>query len=84
MMIKFVTLLSLCYIAVSVQDITKFGAIFNEDTLLAQKTNQNAIQQAINKANSSDSVGDDRVILVPSKTFYTLPFNFNYCKNVIF
>jgi len=62
----------ICHHVISFQEIIKFGAVPNEDTLIAQQKNQAAINQAIAKANSPESFGDNRTVLIEKK-FYTLP-----------
>lgn len=65
------------------QDITSFGAVKNEDTLSAQQTNQVAIMQAIAQANLTTSAGDDRVVIVPTHTYYTLPIVLDHVYDVV-
>jgi hypothetical protein len=54
-------------------DIESYGAIPYADNLKDHITNQKAIQAAINAASQSLI---DRVVRVPAKTFYTMPFKF--------
>lgn len=65
------------------QNILKFGAIPNEDSLQAQQANAKAINEAIIKANSSDSFGDARIVVIPNKKFYTLPIKINKCQDIV-
>jgi hypothetical protein len=84
-MISSVAVLCLLVLQVySAQDILIMGAIPNEDTLSAQITNQLIIQRAIDIANASSSIGDDRMVIIPhKKTFYTLPFVINYAHDIV-
>lgn len=65
------------------QNILNFGAISNEDTLQAQTANAHAINAAIAKANSSESTGDSRVVVIPKGKFYSLPITINYCFDIV-
>ena len=60
--------------ALCFQDILAFGAVPNEDTLVAQQKNQRAIALAIKHALLPTSGGDDRTVLIPQQKFYSLPF----------
>lgn len=73
----------LIVLAASAQNILHFGAIPDEDTLSAQTANAHAINFAIIKANSSESVGDARVVVIPRGKFYTLPITINYCNHIV-
>lgn len=78
--------LAICFLTtfcVCIQNILQFGAVPNEDTLQAQTLNAHALDAAIKKANSSESVGDARIVVIPHGKFYTLPFSINYCKNIV-
>ena len=57
----------------AIQDIMHFGAIPNEDSLKAQVANAKAINLAIEKARDKESTGDERIVVVPTKKFYTMP-----------
>ena len=52
-------------------DIIQFGAVPHSDNVKDHFTNQKAIMEAIKAANESKI---DRVVRVPAKTFYTMPF----------
>lgn len=65
------------------QNILKFGAIPNEDSYPAQQANAKAINQAIIQANSSDSFGDARIVVIPNQKFYTLPLKINSCQDIV-
>lgn len=52
-------------------DIMHFGAIPNSDNIKDHFANQKAILAAIKAANEATI---DRVIRIPNKTFYTMPF----------
>ena len=65
------------------QNILKFGAISNEDSYPAQQANAKAINQAIIQANSSDSFGDARIVVIPNQKFYTLPLKINSCQDIV-
>ena len=66
-------LLSLLHLTFSVQDITHFGAIKNDDSLQAHLANQKALTQAIETAKSPSSQGDARIVVIPSHKYYSLP-----------
>jgi polygalacturonase len=83
-MIDRVLLLSLlAAICACSQNILRFGAIPNDDTLHAQTANAHAISAAIAAANSSASTGDARVVVVPRGKFYSLPFTLNHCNHIV-
>lgn len=73
-------LVTLCVCA---QNILQFGAVPDEDTLQAQTLNAHALDAAIKKANSSESLGDARIVMIPKGKFYTLPFTIHYCNNIV-
>ena len=50
---KILVIALVCTLALAYQDILQFGAIPNDDTLVAQKKNQAAILQALKTAISS-------------------------------
>jgi polygalacturonase len=54
-------------------DIESYGAVAHADNINDHIANQKAIQAAINAASQSPI---DRVVRVPEKTFYTMPFKF--------
>lgn len=62
--------LSLISIIFAAYDITQYGAVPHSDTISDQFKNQRAILAAIKDANKSEN---DRVIRIPSKTFYSMP-----------
>ncbi len=55
----------------SVVDIMQFGAVPFSDNVKDHFQNQKAIAQALLAANASLT---DRVVRIPAKTFYTMPF----------
>ncbi len=67
-------LLLLVFIIIGLQaavDIMQFGAVPHSDNVRDHFQNQKAITLAFLKANQSLT---DRVVRVPAKTFYTMPF----------
>lgn len=82
-MISIFIWLSLLLITSPRQNIMDYGAVANEDSLRAQQANQKAIMQAIAKANSSESIGDQRVILIPNSKFYSLPFFISQASDIV-
>lgn len=63
-----------CLIIIStlaVFDIMHYGAIPHSDNVKDHFVNQKAIMSAILAANASSI---DRVVRIPAKTFYTMPF----------
>jgi hypothetical protein len=72
--IAFLIIIScLLYSGRSAFDIESYGAIPHSDNIKDHFTNQKAIQAAINAASQSLI---DRVVRVPAKTYYTMPFKF--------
>jgi len=67
---KLIIITSLLVLCFSIYDILQFGAVPNSDTVSDQFRNQRAILNAIAAANSSKG---ERIIRIPSKTFYTMP-----------
>jgi hypothetical protein len=67
---KLIIITLLLTLSFSIYDILQFGAIPNSDTVTDQFKNQRAILNAIAAANSSKG---ERIIRIPSKTFYTMP-----------
>ena len=68
------TFLLLVFIIISLQgavDIMQFGAVPHSDNVRDHFQNQKAITLALQKANQSLT---DRVVRIPAKTFYTMPF----------
>ncbi len=65
----------------SAVDIMQFGAIPHSDNVKDHFQNQKAIQQAILAANASIT---DRVIRIPAKTFYSMPFKVENMHNITF
>ena len=63
----------------SIFDITQYGAIPNSDNVKDHFTNQNAITQALLAANASQI---DRVVRIPAKTFYSMPFKILNMNNI--
>jgi hypothetical protein len=62
-------------------DIMQFGAVPHSDNVRDHFQNQKAIAQAIIKANESLT---DRVVRIPAKTFYTMPFKIENMHNITF
>ena len=84
MKIYLLTLLLILPWTLAIQDIRLFGAIANEDTLSAQIANQKAINKAIEKACDKDSVGDERIVVIPEKKkFYTMPVVIQNTHNIV-
>lgn len=52
-------------------DIMQYGAVPHSDNIRDHFQNQKAISQAILAVNASQT---DRVLRIPAKTFYTMPF----------
>ena len=82
-LLKIFAICLLLFFSICEQNILKFGAIPNEDTLQAQTANAHAIAAAIAKANSSESTGDARVVVIPKGKFYSLPIRLNHCYDII-
>jgi hypothetical protein len=80
---KYLAILLLFLLAGCEQNILFFGAIPNEDSLHAQIVNAKAITDAIIKANSSESRGDARVVVIPLKKFYSMPIAINFCNDIV-
>jgi hypothetical protein len=76
---KLVFIIILVYCSDCAFDITNYGAVPNSDNLKDHFVNQNAIQAAILAANSSVI---DRVVRIPAKTYYTMPFSFYNMHNI--
>ena len=65
-------------LAASQHDIQFLGAISGEDTQQAQIKNTQVIEAALLKANASE----DRTVLIPSKTYYSMPITLRGLVNV--
>lgn len=83
MFYRVIVLALLPILLLSSQNILKFGAIPNEDSYPAQQANAKAINQAILQANSSDSFGDARIVVIPNQKFYILPIKINNCQDIV-
>lgn len=65
----------------SAVDIMQFGAIPNSDNVWDQFKNQKALTQAFLAANALET---DRVVRIPAKTFYSMPFKIENMHNITF
>lgn len=81
-MFRLLSILLLLHSCHSVQNIKLFGAIANEDSVTAQWINQKAINAAIIAANRSDSIGDNRIVVIPKDTYYSMPIALAYVNNI--
>lgn len=81
-MLNKTTLILLLAISInSAVDIMQFGAIPNSDNVKDHFQNQNAIIKALQAANASSI---DRVVRIPAKTFYSMPFKIENMHNITF
>lgn len=78
---KVIVLALFVSLSLSVYDIMQFGAVPNSDTVVDQFKNQRAILDAIAAANTSNV---ERIIRIPSKTFYTMPIRVDNAHNIAF
>jgi hypothetical protein len=79
-MTKNLLLLALMVISLyAAVDIMQFGAVPHSDNVRDHFQNQKAIAQALIKANQSLV---DRVVRIPAKTFYTMPFKIENMHNI--
>ena len=78
---KVIVLALFVSLSLSVYDIMQFGAVPNSDTVVDQFKNQRAILDAIAAANTSNV---ERIIRIPSKTFYTMPIRVDNTHNIAF